>query len=774
MFKNMLIGKKITTINIIVSVIATVLGYMILQYQEHKTEIKVHDEIVKILNIAVTNEFDSKKAIGISNAVSIANDGHIKEALRINDRQIAINTLKSISVNMKKSTPLKNIKVHLHTKDNKSFVRSWKTNKYGDDLSSFRLSVVEVNKNVSAVNTFEMGKSGLSLRSVVPVLDDDGTHLGSLEFMQGLNSVAKLFDKEDKGFLFLMDKRKSSVKTFNENKIFKTNYVISQKFIRKGFLEDAKTINLDKLLLDKQYITKEYLYTFQYIKDFNNQTLGITIVAEPIEEVNLAIDDSKELIKDSLFIIIGLILLMLITTILLLNNLVSKPINKFQDGLLGFFKYLNREQADVKDLEIISNDEFGLMSRVVNDNITKTKAGIEEDRKVIDDTIAVLSEFEQGDLSQRVNHNTTNPALEELKNLLNQMANNLETNIDNVLDIIEKYSNLNYLSKIDEKGLKEHILKLAKGVNGLGDSITDMLIENKANGLSLDESSDILLENVDKLNTGANENAAALEETAAALEEVTSTIVSNTESVVQMAKYGNSVKDSITDGQKLAQQTTEAMTEIDEKVNAINDAISVIDQIAFQTNILSLNAAVEAATAGEAGKGFAVVAQEVRNLASRSAEAANEIKALVEDATKKANAGKKISENMIDGYNELNENIIKTLDTISKVESASREQKSGIEQINDAVNSLDQQTQQIASIASQTHTVAVKTDTIAKLVVQEANEKEFFGKDSVKAKEINNSEQNQKSNKKEKKKEQVVSNNKIISSNVSDDEWDSF
>ena len=109
--------------------------------------------------------------------------------------------------------------------------------------------------------------------------------------------------------------------------------------------------------------------------------------------------------------------------------------------------------------------------------------------------------------------------------------------------------------------------------------------------------------------------------------------------------------------------------------------LGVIDQIAFQTNILSLNAAVEAATAGEAGKGFAVVAQEVRNLASRSAEAANEIKALVGTATQKANDGKKISDEMIKGYEELNENITQTISLINDVEAASKEQQTGIEQI---------------------------------------------------------------------------------------------
>jgi methyl-accepting chemotaxis protein len=180
------------------------------------------------------------------------------------------------------------------------------------------------------------------------------------------------------------------------------------------------------------------------------------------------------------------------------------------------------------------------------------------------------------------------------------------------------------------------------------------------------------------------------------------------------------------------------MDEINTEVNAINDAISVIDQIAFQTNILSLNAAVEAATAGEAGKGFAVVAQEVRNLASRSAEAASEIKKLVESATQKANTGKIISSNMIEGYGHLGKNIEQTIELIKGVESASKEQFGAIKQINDAVNLLDQQTQKNASIANQTQSVAVETDALAKLVVQNANEKEFIGKESVKAKKITN------------------------------------
>jgi len=505
------------------------------------------------------------------------------------------------------------------------------------------------------------------------------------------------------------------------------------------------------------------------------------ILKDASKELHKSISDMVYGIQIKTDVIALIIILIIMFFMKLISDSIVNSVNKFQLGLLGFFKYLNKETHHVDMLDDSTNDEIGIMAKVVNENIKITQNIIEQDDKLIQDAKIVIDRVKHGWYSDTINSSTQNRSLNEFKDSVNDMIEATKEHFTSMNVVLNQYANYNYTKELKLEGIESGgVFELVvTDINKLRDAITQMLIENKQNGLTLDNSSDTLLINVDTLNNNSNKSAAALEETAAALDEITSNISNTNTNVVKMAQYASEVTISASSGQELANQTTNAMDDINIEVTSISDAIGIIDQIAFQTNILSLNAAVEAATAGEAGKGFAVVAQEVRNLASRSAEAANEIKALVQNAKNKANNGKTIADKMIEGYSGLNDNISKTIDLISAVETASKEQQIGIVQINDAINSLDKQTQENANIASQTNNVAFQTDKIAKLIVQNVDEKEFNGKNNINAQTVESNINQQiptiKSKPKQ-KKEKIVSQKKIDKIVPSDDsdKWASF
>jgi len=324
-----------------------------------------------------------------------------------------------------------------------------------------------------------------------------------------------------------------------------------------------------------------------------------------------------------------------------------------------------------------------------------------QDSQILNEMEEVLSKFSKGLSGFKVNGETANTEFNRIKNSINMAIEANNTNLEQAIEVLIEYGNANFSYDVKTDGLSGKTGSVILGIRALGSSISELLAFLDTTSFQLNNEMIELTDASSSLSTASNQQAASLEETAAALEEVTSTIISTNTNTAKMSDLSDDVKDSANYGQDLANKTFAAMESINSEVHAINDAITVIDQISFQTNILSLNAAVEAATAGEAGKGFAVVAQEVRNLASRSAEAAREIKDIVINATSKASDGKQIAQNMIDGYKSLNKNISDQIQIINEVSNASNEQKYAIEQINDAVTELDKTTQQNAASASQ-------------------------------------------------------------------------
>jgi methyl-accepting chemotaxis protein-2 (aspartate sensor receptor) len=203
------------------------------------------------------------------------------------------------------------------------------------------------------------------------------------------------------------------------------------------------------------------------------------------------------------------------------------------------------------------------------------------------------------------------------------------------------------------------------------------------------------------LSSRTEQQASSLEETAASMEELTSTVKQNADNAQQANQLAASASEVALRGGSVVSQVVDTMGSIHASSKKIVDITGVIDGIAFQTNILALNAAVEAARAGDQGRGFAVVASEVRSLAQRSAAAAKEIKGLIDDSVGKVDAGSALVGQAGQTMEEIVASVRRVTDIMGEIATASHEQTSGIEQINQAITQMDQVTQQNAALVEE-------------------------------------------------------------------------
>lgn len=313
--------KKLYSTTKIISALAIAITLVLFIYLYDATN-KVESEIYTSFTEKILNDLSHEETLlenlGITNAIFLADRRAVKDALINNNRNIAIADLEKVIKLFEKSTRIDNMKIHIHTNEVKAFIRSWKLQKFGDDLSGFRKAIVKVQKEHIPFFGFEVGRVGLTLRSIVPIKDKDN-YLGSVEFIQDFSRVPQNFERKGNHHLLLIKNSYLKIATYLKNAPTVGDYKLSTNSFNEKFLQAAQSIDLEKLKREKHLLTDEYFFTYKTIKDVEGNDLGMHLLASPAEELITAVSDGKRSFLTIAFIIF-ISLIVILSALILLRN----------------------------------------------------------------------------------------------------------------------------------------------------------------------------------------------------------------------------------------------------------------------------------------------------------------------------------------------------------------------------------------------------------------------------------------------------------------------
>ncbi|EHS52782.1 methyl-accepting chemotaxis sensory transducer [Rhizobium sp. PDO1-076] len=306
-----------------------------------------------------------------------------------------------------------------------------------------------------------------------------------------------------------------------------------------------------------------------------------------------------------------------------------------------------------------------------------------------------------GDFSKRIAKSYDDADLKRFADSVNELVESVDLGVTEVRRVIAALSEAD-LTHDMQGNFQGAFAELQTNVNQTMATLRGTMQNIRQAAGTITDNSGELSSSANQLARRTEQQAASLEETAAALEEITTTVKTSTERAHEATQMVRETKDSAGKSGDIVRNAIDAMGRIEQSSQKISQIISVIDEIAFQTNLLALNAGVEAARAGEAGRGFAVVAQEVRELAQRSANAAKEIKTLINTSAVEVKGGVSLVLSTGEALKEIEGLVNRVNDHVTSIARAAQEQSLALGEINTSVNHMDQMTQQNAAMVEET------------------------------------------------------------------------
>jgi methyl-accepting chemotaxis protein len=563
---------------------------------------------VRYLQQQVNEQVGKKKDIGLTNAIGFAANQELQQALKDRDQEKARRVITVVSDLYKQNSEFKNIQLHLHTPDMKSFLRSWTAEQSDDDLSRFRHSIRDVTEKKKGWAGFEIGTVGLAIRGVVPVTGN-GEFLGTLEFIQGVSSVNKDFKKADCQYILLVNEQAAEIAPqLKENPKFGPYLVSNPKWFDEETLTFAKDLDYEQLHARGYLIAQGYLITIVPAIDFQGNEVGIQVIGEKEQILQNHIALAQRISTKYLLLICGIMAVVACFLLLSVRWLVICPLSRFQEGLIGFFQFLNRERTDVRPIELASRDEIGDMAAVINANMKKTEALFVRDNEITAQNAQTISEVESavkrvqhGFYTSQVHTQTDQESFLLLVKNFNQLVASSREQFEHISRAMLSFAQSNFTIRLEVGHASGSMGGLISSINTLGISVSELMSFIFNVGSKMEKSAEKLNQMSGELKNSSQGQSRAIAESTTAIKELAANIETNFERVESLR------------GQ--AQQ--------------MQNVVSAIGAIAEQTDLLALNATIEAARAGEHGKGFAVVSGEVKALALQTKEALGEINSTI-------------------------------------------------------------------------------------------------------------------------------------------------